>query len=112
MCICIIHIFVYIVRSLLPACARGREEERTRLEQKCDKTGYTERSEFETPSTAARDVKPEPKWHGATEEDILNIIRYQKSRGVQIQNVHGRKGCRKITLTGMSEALDIDQHFL
>lgn len=84
MCICIIHIFVYLGRSLIPACARGREEERVRLENDCEKSGYAERSEFETPSTTAKNVQREPKWHGATEEDILNVIRHQRGRGVQM----------------------------
>jgi len=85
MCVCILHIFICLGRYLVLACVRGREAERIRLESRFMKTGYSKPTEFETPVTRARDVKPKPKWHGATEEDILNIIRFQMGRGVKLQ---------------------------
>ena len=38
-------------------------------------------SRLETPATVADDVKPEPQWHGANEEDILSIMRMQRNKG-------------------------------
>jgi hypothetical protein len=81
MVFCIIQIIVYLARSIVPACIRGRRVERTR--SLGEPSGYTLNSEFEAPSTIANDVKslkPERPWHGANEEDILAMIRLQKER--------------------------------
>jgi hypothetical protein len=78
MVICVIQAVVYLTRSMVPACIRGR-----RVEQHHPPgvpSGYSLNSELETPNTVANNVKPERPWHGANEEDILAMIRFQKNQ--------------------------------
>lgn len=79
MVVCVIQVFVYLIRSMIPACVRGRRVEMSR--QSCEISGYSMNSKLETPVTVADDVKPEPRWHGANEEDILSIMRMQRNKG-------------------------------
>jgi hypothetical protein len=78
MVICVIQVVVYLIRSMVPACVRGRRVEMSR--QPCQISEYSLNSKLETPSTVADDVKPQPRWHGANEEDILAIIRMQRNK--------------------------------
>lgn len=81
MVVCIIQALVYLIRSMAPACIRGRKIEKQRPPGA--PSGYTLNSELETPNTVADDVKPvkpERPWHGANEEDILAMMRFQKNQ--------------------------------
>lgn len=92
MVFCIIQVVVYLARSMVPACVKGRRVERSR--PSCEQSGYSLNSTFETPYMVANDVKPaipERPWHGATEEDILAMMRFQKNRG-QIRTKPGGLG--------------------
>jgi hypothetical protein len=80
MCLYISQILGYIGRSLLRPCCRGRKEEKILAENKSETSAYSRRSEFETPPTKATGVRPQPKWHGASEDAIMNVIRYQQER--------------------------------
>lgn len=79
MVICVIQVIVYLIRSMVPACVRGRRVEMSR--QPYQISEYSLNSKLETPYTVADDVKPEPRWHGANEEDILAIMRMQRNKG-------------------------------
>jgi hypothetical protein len=80
MCLYLNQILGYIGRSLLRPCCRGRKEEKVLADNKAEKSGYCRRSDFETPPTQATGVRPQPKWHGASEDAIMNVIRYQQER--------------------------------
>lgn len=77
MVLCMIQVLVYLMRSMVPAYFRGAQEERLRRPD--EPSAYSANSKLETPMTVANDVKPEPRWHGAAEEDILSLIRLQAS---------------------------------
>src|SRR5271170_3935961 len=73
MCLYLNQILGYIGRSLVRPCCRGRKEEKVLTDNKSEKSGYCRRSEFETPPTQATGVRPQPKWHGASEDAIMNV---------------------------------------
>jgi hypothetical protein len=81
----IVQILVYLVRSTIPACSRGRKEEKGRLPD--EPSAYAVRSRLETPNTVGKDVKPESRrWEGYTEEDILAAIRVMKGKEKEVRD--------------------------
>jgi|SRR5271170_7316257 hypothetical protein len=88
----LVHFLVYLVRSTIPACSRGRKEEKDRRPD--EPSAYAMRSRLETPNTVGNDLKPESqRWKGYTEEDILAAIRVMKGKGKEIRD--RQKAARK-----------------
>ena len=81
----IVQILVYLVRSTIPACSRGRKEEKDRLRD--EPPAYAARSRLETPNTLGNDVKTgSRRWEGYTEEDILAAIRVMKGKEKEVRD--------------------------